>query len=72
MPHRHGCSPSICDLLLILCRLYEQSIMLSEDFKNMYIEQLTFWSYQILLGNELPRALNWMEFHLASEYNEPI
>lgn len=32
--------------------------MLSEDFKNMYIEQLTFWGYHILLENQLPRALN--------------
>lgn len=46
--------------------------MLSEDFKNMYNEQLTFWGYHILLENQLPRALNWMEFHLASEYNEPL
>jgi hypothetical protein len=38
----------------------------------MYIKQFTFWSDQLLQANELPGALNGMDFHLASQFNELI
>lgn len=51
MPHRHGHSPVVFVTVIIDTVQNLQSGVLSEDFKNMYMKQLTFWSYQILLGN---------------------
>ena len=51
MPHGHGRSPVVFVAVVLDTVQTLQRVVLSEDFKNMYIKQLTFWSYQILLGN---------------------